>query len=86
LEKDDLTLNANHLQFFFDVQQRLLQNACYYWGEYEGIVPEFKAGLHFGYVMVGEKGVVKREVAYSGNVLNIATRIQSKCNEIDVSI
>lgn len=80
------TLNANCLQCFFDIQQRFLDNASYYRENYDGIVPEFKAGLHFGFVMVGEIGIVKREIAYSGDVLNTTARIESKCNELDVSI
>ena len=36
--------------------------------------------------MVGEIGIVKREIAYSGDVLNTTARIQSKCNELGVNI
>ena len=85
-KKDTGILNANCLQCFFDIKQRLLDNASYYRKKYDGIVPEFKAGLHFGFVMVGEIGVVKRDIAYSGDVLNTAARIQSKCNELGVNI
>jgi adenylate cyclase len=85
-KKDIGTLNANCLQCFFDIQQRLLDNASYYRENYDGIVPEYKAGLHFGFVMVGEIGIVKRDIAYSGDVLNTAARIESKCNELGVNI
>lgn len=85
-KKDIGTLNANCLQCFFDIKQRLLENAPYYQEKYDGIVPEFKAGLHFGFIMVGEIGVVKRDIAYSGDVLNTSARIQSKCNELGVNI
>lgn len=85
-KKDTGTLNANCLQCFFDIKQRLLDNAFYYREKYDGIVPEFRAGLHFGFVMVGEIGVVKRDIAYSGDVLNTAARIQSKCKELGVNI
>ena len=85
-KKEAGTLNANCLQCFFDIQRRLLDNASYYRGKYDGIVPEFKAGLHFGFVMVGEIGIVKRDIAYSGDVLNTAARIQAKCNELGVNI
>jgi adenylate cyclase len=57
-----------------------------YYNEKYGVVPEFKAGLHYGYVMAGEIGVVKREIAFSGDVLNTTSRIQSKCNELGVNI
>jgi adenylate cyclase len=36
--------------------------------------------------MAGEVGVVKREIAFSGDVLNTTARIQSKCNEMGVNI
>ena len=85
-KKDTGTLNANCLQCFFDIKQQLLDNASYYREKYDGIIPEFRAGLHFGFVMVGEIGVVKRDIAYSGDVLNTAARIQSKCNELGVNI
>ncbi len=46
-----------------------------------GYVPEFKAGLHYGSVISGEIGTVKKEIAFSGDVLNTASRIQSECNK-----
>ena len=49
-------------------------------------MPEFKAGLHYGHVMAGEVGVVKRDIAFSGDVLNTTARIQEKCNEFGVDI
>ena len=78
--------NANCLQCFFEVQLALRRQSAYYEKNYDGITPEFKAGLHYGYVMAGEIGVVKRDIAFSGDVLNTAARIQSKCNELGVNI
>ena len=77
--------NANCIQCFFNIQ-RLLNKKFEYYNEKYGVVPEFKAGLHYGNVMAGEIGVVKREIAYSGDVLNTTARIQSKCNELGVNI
>ena len=78
--------NANSLQCFFTIRELLLKRAPYYNGHYDGIVPEFKAGLHHGHVMAGEIGIVKREIAYSGDVLNTTARIQSKCNDLGVDL
>jgi len=78
--------NANCIQCFLDVQSDLLQKANFYKKRYDGIVPEFKAGLHYGFVMAGEVGVVKRDISYTGDVLNTTARIQSKCNELGVNI
>ncbi len=36
--------------------------------------------------MVGEVGVVKREIAYSGDVMNTTARIQAKCNDLGVNL
>ena len=77
--------NANCLRCFFDIQLALRRKAAYYQETY-GVTPEFKAGLHYGFVMAGEVGVVKRDIAFSGDVLNTAARIQSKCNELGVNI
>ncbi|HEX5112931.1 MAG TPA: adenylate/guanylate cyclase domain-containing protein, partial [Saprospiraceae bacterium] len=59
--------------------------ASYYISNY-GVVPDFKAGLHCGPVMVGEIGLVKRDIAFSGEVVGTAARIQSRCNHLDVNL
>jgi adenylate cyclase len=83
---DQGTENANCLKCFFEVQKELKKKAGYYQERYDGIQPVFKAGLHYGHVMSGEIGIVKRDIAFSGDVLNTASRIQDKCNEIGVNI
>lgn len=77
--------NANCIQCFLNIQRWLNKRSDYYNEKY-GVVPEFKAGLHYGNVMAGEIGLVKREIAFSGDVLNTTSRIQSKCNELGVNI
>lgn len=79
------TENANCIQCFFDIQSSMDKKSDYYNEKY-GVVPEFKAGLHYGNVMAGEIGLVKREIAFSGDVLNTTSRIQSKCNALGVNI
>ncbi|HMQ64345.1 MAG TPA: adenylate/guanylate cyclase domain-containing protein [Flavilitoribacter sp.] len=79
------TENANCIRCFFEIQRILKEKAGYYQATYEE-TPEFKAGLHYGYVMAGEIGVVKRDIAFSGDVLNTTARIQAKCNELGVDI
>ncbi|MDW3645684.1 MAG: adenylate/guanylate cyclase domain-containing protein [Bacteroidia bacterium] len=77
--------NANCLRCFFEVQEALQAKKNYFMQTY-GQVPEFKAGLHYGHVMAGEIGLVKRDIAFSGDVLNTTARIQGKCNELGVNI
>jgi adenylate cyclase len=45
-------------------------------------VPEFKAGVHSGEVVLTQVGALQRALVYHGDVLNTAARIQSKCNEL----
>ncbi|MGZ8559504.1 MAG: adenylate/guanylate cyclase domain-containing protein, partial [Chitinophagaceae bacterium] len=48
-----------------------------------GITPEFRAGLHIGNVTIGEIGVIKKDIAISGEAMNITARIRSACNELN---
>lgn len=45
-----------------------------------GLVPEFKAGYHIGDVTTGEIGIIKKELIYTGDILNTSARIQAECN------
>ena len=47
-----------------------------------GLVPEFKAGIHAGTVIVTTVGKQKKEIVYHGDVLNTTSRIENKCNEL----
>ena len=69
---------------YFDMQSSIRKRSQKYLNKY-GLVPEFKAGMHYGMVTAGEIGVIKRDITYSGDVLNTAARIQSKCNELGAS-
>ncbi len=77
--------NNNCVKLFFAFKQKLLDKNDFYTNKY-GISPEFKAGLHGGILMVAEVGVVKKEVAYHGDVINTSARIQAECNKHNVSI
>ena len=44
------------------------------------VTPEFKGGMDMGIVTVAEVGDIKREIAYHGDTINTAARIQSVCN------
>ena len=77
--------NANCIKCYFDVAGLLKSQSEYFQREY-GVQPLFKAGLHLGNVIAGEVGIIKREIGYSGDVLNTTARIQSLCNEKKVEI
>jgi len=74
--------NSNYLKFYFDFQERITQRADYYKNEYD-MVPEFKAGVNGGKITATEVGDIKREIAYHGDVINTAARIQGVCNSYD---
>jgi adenylate cyclase len=38
-------------------------------------VPSFRASLHYGEIVAGEIGDVRREIAYVGDTLNVAARL-----------
>jgi adenylate cyclase len=58
------------------------KNRKYFLRKY-GIVPEFKAGIHVGEVTVGEIGIIKKDLAISGDTMNTAARIRTACNELN---
>lgn len=76
---------ANCIRCYYEIIE-LLEDKSVYFEETYGTQPLFKAGLHFGHVITGEMGIVKREIVYSGDVLNTASRIQSLCNEMNTDI
>src|SRR5205085_575211 len=47
-----------------------------------GVAPTFKAGVHSGEVVAGEIRIIKRDITYSGDVLNTTARIESMCHEL----
>jgi adenylate cyclase len=82
--KDGLQ-NNNCLNCFFAIKEILERDSKKYIREF-GLVPGFKAGFHYGKVTTGEIGIVKKEIIFTGDVLNTTARIQSVCNTYDVEI
>lgn len=67
------------LQMFYDFVNTIETRKDYYQKQY-GMIPVFKAGVHSGKVMVAEVGELKSEIAYHGDAINTASRIQGLCN------
>lgn len=67
------------LLFFLAIEDAILARRGHFEQEY-GLLPEFKAGLHLGEVTTVEIGTIKREIAYHGDAINTAARIQGLCN------
>ncbi|MEH6305428.1 adenylate/guanylate cyclase domain-containing protein [Olivibacter sp. CPCC 100613] len=74
-------LEKSHcVKCFFDIKMTIERKRDKYTQLY-GFVPTFKAGIHSGNVIAGEVGIVKRDITYSGDVLNTTSRILGKCGE-----
>lgn len=46
-----------------------------------GVCPDFRIGIHGGDVIVCEEGDVRRNIAFYGDTINIAARMESKAKE-----
>jgi adenylate cyclase len=77
--------NNNCIQCFFAMRTALSKQAARY-NERFGVLPEFKAGFHFGKVTTGEIGKIKKEIIFTGDVLNTTARIQGLCNDYKVDL
>lgn len=66
------------IDFFFLCEDSLRKRRPYFEKEY-GIFPHFSAALNVGKVMAAEVGEIKRELAFHGDVVNTAARIQKRC-------
>ena len=57
-----------------------------WYNKHFGLCPTFKAGFHFGKVTTGEIGALKKEIIFTGDVLNSTARIQGLCNQYKVDL
>ncbi len=77
--------NSNCLSCFFKMKEDLIKRAPWY-KEHFKVEPTFKAAIHCGKVTVGEIGVLKKEILFTGDVLNATSRIQDLCNTHNVDL
>lgn len=73
------------IQAFFAIQDTIRELAHQYKEQF-GLVPAFKAGMHMGNVTTGAIGTIKKEIVFSGDVLNTAARIEALCNRYRVDL
>jgi class 3 adenylate cyclase len=69
-----------YLDCFFAIQDRVAETADQYRREF-GLVPDFRAGLHAGPVVISECGDSRRQVAFFGDTVNVTARLQAHCKE-----
>ena len=71
---DDRQRNSQSLRCFFAVEDTMTELAPAYRREF-GVVPNFRAGIHAGPVVVSECGDAKRQIALFGDTMNVAARL-----------
>ena len=77
--------NNDCIQCFFAMKKIIAGQVAKYREKF-GLLPQFKAGLHCGKVTTGEIGVIKKEIIFTGDVLNTTARIQGLCNQFNVDL
>jgi len=83
-KKDGLN-KGNCINCFFHITALILLQEEKYLERY-GLVPKFKAGYHFGKVITGEIGDIKKEIVFHGDTVNTAARIRSECKQLNKSL
>lgn len=76
---------CNCLRCYFMIKDLIAQNANYFESQY-GLIPEFRAGFHLGEVTRGQVGQIKRDLLYTGDVLNATARIQGLCKQLKTDL
>lgn len=74
--------DANCIRVFVEIAAAIHANRHHYMEKF-GVVPTFKAGLHYGDVITAEIGDLKKEIVYNGDVLNTTARIEGVCNRFE---
>ena len=75
--KDGLKTD-NCVKLYFAFKRKLMKKREFYLKQFS-TYPEFKGGMDMGIVTVAEVGDIKSEIAFHGDVLNTASRIQGEC-------
>jgi len=72
------TKNLNCIRAFFKAIEVINSKREKYLNKY-GILPQFCAGFHIGYVVIGQVGDVKSQIVFSGHVLYEGGIIEKSC-------
>lgn len=76
------TNNNKSIQSLLKARKLIEKDSIYYRNNYDTL-PEFRVGIHVGIVTVGEIGIVKKDLAISGDAMNTAARIRSMSSELN---
>jgi len=72
----------NSIKAVIESRKNLQRKSEYYRNNYNHI-PEFRVGIHIGEVTVGEIGIIKKDLAMSGDTMNTAARIRNACQRLN---
>lgn len=74
--------NSNCIKCFFEIRNKIEKLQEGYIRKF-GLIPGFKAGVHFGEVVIGEVGDSRKEIVFHGDVMNTASRIQNLAKQLN---
>ena len=75
----------NCVNCFFDIERKIRGREQIYRTRFHA-VPEFRASIHHGEVTAGEIGLYRKDIIYTGDVLNTAKRIQGYCDALGCTL
>lgn len=78
-------INNRCIQCFFDMKKVLQKQQTSFQKKYN-TMPDFKGALHFGQVTTGEIGALKKDIFFTGDVLNTTARILSLTTELNTDL
>ncbi len=77
--------NDTCVRAFYAFKDQLDRRSEYYLAKYN-VEPKFKAGMNSGIITVAEVGEFKREIAYHGDTINTAARLEGECNRLKADL
>ena len=75
-------IDCRPLRCFVSMREELISASRQLESEF-GVVPRIRGSLHFGPVIVGEIGDVKRAIVFNGDVMNTAARLEELSRGVD---
>lgn len=75
-------IDCRPLRCFMAMRDELAQASAQFEQEF-GVVPRIRGSLHFGPVIVGEIGDVKRAIVFNGDVMNTTARLEELSRSVD---
>ncbi len=84
-EMDKGISNNNWLNCYWDLKKAISKEKNRFFEVYK-FNPDFRAGVHMGEVTAGEIGSLKKEIVFTGDVLNTAARLQAMGKELSTDL